>query len=137
MIRPAWDAEPGLLLAWAYMNLDEAEVQSYRRYCQGDSLPAREEKRRITSVRRVAVKDREALAGQPCTYCGAPSDTVEHRLAVTRGGTSEPANLLPACWPCNKLKGALSEDEFRASIAAFEERVGCSLAEARGLLLRG
>lgn len=130
-MRPRWDAEPGLLLAWAYLNLEESERGEYRRYCSGGPLPAREEKRRITSVRRIAAKDREALAGLPCTYCGGPADTVDHRVAVTRGGTSDPSNLLPACWPCNKLKGALPEEQFRAAIARLEAKVGMSLAEAR------
>lgn len=131
MTRPQWDATPALLLGWACLNVEDTELQEYADYCRGGPLPAREEKRRITSVREIAAKDREALAGLPCTYCGGPADTVDHRVAVTRGGTSDPSNLLPACWPCNKLKGALPEEQFRAAIARLEAKVGMSLAEAR------
>lgn len=133
MRRPAWDADPGLLLAWAYMNVGTAEQDEYRRYCQGGPLPRREEKRRVTSVRRIPSAVKADMMGLPCTYCGAASDTVDHRVAVTRGGTSDLENLLPACWPCNRMKGALPEDEFRAVIAEFES-AGASLAAARSLM---
>ena len=48
------------------------------------------------------------LAARPvCAICHArPATTVDHIRPVSRGGTDDPANLQPACWPCNQAKGA-------------------------------
>lgn len=49
---------------------------------------------------------RDTLRGQPCWICGQPSDTVDHIVALAKGGTNHPANLAPACRPCNSRRGA-------------------------------
>lgn len=43
-----------------------------------------------------------------CVYCGASDVPLEkdHRVAVSRGGSDDPANLVPACKPCNVRKSA-------------------------------
>ncbi|MEX2047650.1 MAG: HNH endonuclease [Chloroflexota bacterium] len=57
--------------------------------------------------------------GGRCAYClvVAPLD-VEHRIPLKRGGTNWIANILPACRPCNRKKGQLTDEEFRARLAA-------------------
>jgi len=47
-----------------------------------------------------------------CAYCGIKSlDTTQgyltrdHVRPVTKGGTDDIDNIVPACWPCNKTKG--------------------------------
>lgn len=40
-----------------------------------------------------------------CAYCGQPANTVDHVLAISKGGTDEPDNLLAACSRCNYSKG--------------------------------
>jgi 5-methylcytosine-specific restriction endonuclease McrA len=54
-----------------------------------------------------------------CAYCllVAPLE-VDHRIPLKRGGTNWIANILPACGPCNRKKGQLTEAEFRARLAA-------------------
>lgn len=44
--------------------------------------------------------------GHRCAYCGRGDVPLEkdHRIAVTRGGTDDPDNLVPACKPCNVRK---------------------------------
>lgn len=42
--------------------------------------------------------------GQPCVICGQPSDTVDHIIPKSRGGTNDPANLQPMCRSCNSKK---------------------------------
>ena len=38
----------------------------------------------------------------PCSYCGEPAACVDHRIPIARGGDPfDPANLTPACRPCN------------------------------------
>lgn len=57
--------------------------------------------------------------GRRCAYClvVAPLE-VDHRIPLKRGGTNWIANILPACGPCNRKKGQLTEAEFRARMAA-------------------
>ena len=42
----------------------------------------------------------------------------DHRTPLERGGTNEIANILPACVRCNLRKHLMTEDEFRARLAA-------------------
>lgn len=45
------------------------------------------------------------LAAHPfCAYCGAPADTVDHIVPLSRGGTDDPSNLRSACRACNTRK---------------------------------
>jgi hypothetical protein len=39
-----------------------------------------------------------------CAYCTEPAETFDHVLAVKHGGTTEPANIVPACRRCNSSK---------------------------------
>ena len=55
------------------------------------------------------------FAGQPCIYCGRPSDTVEHVVPVSLGGTDDPSNLAPACARCNYSRGATLGNRRRAA----------------------
>lgn len=113
MKRPRWDATPGAFLAWAIVSgLTGEALLPYERYAEGGLLPESEEMRRRQSVRRVASQDRADLLRLPCDYCGGPANTVDHVVAVARGGTSDRANLVPACWPCNRSKGALTREKF-------------------------
>ncbi len=44
-------------------------------------------------------------AGYVCAYCGSYADTVDHRVPTSRGGTSDPDNLVAACRSCNSARG--------------------------------
>lgn len=56
--------------------------------------------------RSLSADYRRAIAGDPCGYCGAPSEHVDHFFPVAKGGTDHWWNLLRACEPCNKSKWA-------------------------------
>lgn len=57
----------------------------------------------------------EVVESGPCPYCGCPyPTTVDHDIPVSRGGTSDRANLVPCCWPCNHRKGARTGAEVLA-----------------------
>jgi len=64
------------------------------------------------AMRRVALRD----CGQRCVYCASPLDvlnaTLDHVHPLARGGTHDPANVVAACGPCNRLKGDLLPQEF-------------------------
>jgi 5-methylcytosine-specific restriction endonuclease McrA len=49
-------------------------------------------------------RERAALLGKPCHWCGAPADTADYRIPVSQGGTL--ADLVPACRHCNYARGA-------------------------------
>jgi 5-methylcytosine-specific restriction endonuclease McrA len=44
-----------------------------------------------------------------CYYCGqrmfVDEFTIDHLYPVSKGGSDHPDNLVPACLPCNTLKG--------------------------------
>ncbi len=54
-----------------------------------------------------------------CLYCnvkmtadGRTRGTIDHRLAVSKGGSNEPENIALACWECNIAKGTQDFDAF-------------------------
>lgn len=55
--------------------------------------------------------------GWRCYLCSVSLDrkslTIEHRIPLTKGGTEWPANLAPACLPCNLSKSNKTEREYR------------------------
>lgn len=54
-----------------------------------------------------------------CAYRGEVGPLqVDHRTPLTRGGANSIDNVLPACRKCNTEKGQLTEEEFRARLAA-------------------
>lgn len=52
-----------------------------------------------------------------CAYCGKHIGkdvmTADHIIPKSKGGGNADANLLPACKPCNLLKGDKTLEEFR------------------------
>ena len=49
-----------------------------------------------------------------CHYCGKRGDKLEcdHVIPVSRGGSNDPGNLVTACKPCNRSKGAKPLEEW-------------------------
>lgn len=61
------------------------------------------------------------LAGRPfveCHYCGKrltmQDMTLDHIHAKAKGGSDGIRNMLPACRPCNRMKGDMEYTEFLA-----------------------
>lgn len=67
-------------------------------------------------------------SGGRCSYCRRPTrlraecepknrgaifTTIEHRVALSQGGTWKRSNLVSACKTCNNIKGDLDEATFR------------------------
>lgn len=52
--------------------------------------------------------------GGRCAYCGGDQDiTRDHDIPLSRGGSNEISNIVPACARCNYSKKALTGQEFR------------------------
>jgi hypothetical protein len=47
-----------------------------------------------------------ALKGDPCSYCSAPNEQLDHIVARARGGADSWENLTASCGPCNNRKGS-------------------------------
>ena len=55
-----------------------------------------------------------ALKGHDCVYCGVKADTIDHVVALARGGTDDMSNLVPACKSCNSSKQAKPLQQWMA-----------------------
>ena len=57
------------------------------------------------------------LTAVPCPYCGAPIDGLsfecDHGIPASAGGSVGLDNLIPCCSRCNRMKAALTSDDFR------------------------
>lgn len=53
-----------------------------------------------------AIAARRELYGNRCWMCGADAQAMDHVKPIAAGGSNWPANLRPACKPCNSRKGA-------------------------------
>lgn len=54
-----------------------------------------------------------AQLGNICFYCGeAKKLTHDHAIPLSRGGTDDIDNILPACQSCNSKKSALTAEEY-------------------------
>lgn len=57
----------------------------------------------------------EVMWSGPCAYCGGENVTqVDHVIPLSRGGTHDRANLVPACKSCNMDKLDFTVEEWKA-----------------------
>jgi 5-methylcytosine-specific restriction endonuclease McrA len=81
-------------------------------------------RRALSPVTRAQIDARFALWNNCCAFCGADAVhernhgrerlTVEHVLALTKGGLDEASNIIPACTACNSSKhNSPVEDWYR------------------------
>lgn len=42
-----------------------------------------------------------------CQWCGAPANSVDHKVARWEGGTDDPANLVACCERCQRRQAAI------------------------------
>jgi hypothetical protein len=55
----------------------------------------------------------EVLLSGDCAYCGGLPTQVDHIVPLSRGGTDDRSNLVPACKGCNMEKLDFTPEEYR------------------------
>jgi len=139
----AWQAanrEKGAAYARAYRAANPEKIRAAEhiyRAANLDSLAASHriwraanpEKRVATEHRRrarkrgngifvVTAKEIAAMLAKPCYICGAPSEHVDHIIAISRGGRHSIGNLAGACESCNMHKRTMHLIEYKRRRAA-------------------
>lgn len=74
--------------------------------------------KRKRGVERVPEFARELmleLFDNGCAYCDSEAETWDHVIPVSKGGTTAPGNILPACIICNSSKRNRDLDEWLES----------------------
>lgn len=69
------------------------------------------------------------LCGNSCAYCKTPVSFEElefdHFISIGNGGKTEPSNMLPSCWKCNRGKGGkFDKDPYQWLIERFGQYYG-------------
>lgn len=52
------------------------------------------------------------IRNDPCVYCGAPCEHIDHIVPFSKGGETDWTNLAPTCAKCNLRKSTKSLLEF-------------------------
>jgi 5-methylcytosine-specific restriction endonuclease McrA len=74
----------------------------------------RNARRKANGVFLITKKDLARLNRGPCFYCGSTKNiTVDHVIAIARGGVDGIGNLVPACKSCNSQKRQLTIMEWK------------------------
>jgi 5-methylcytosine-specific restriction endonuclease McrA len=81
----------------------------------------RNARRKFNGVYAITKKELERLNRGPCFYCGSTQQiTIDHVVAIARGGVDGIGNLVPACKSCNSQKRELTIMEWKLK----KDRVG-------------
>jgi 5-methylcytosine-specific restriction endonuclease McrA len=84
------------------------------------------------------IKDRFEMFGNKCAYCGAEGKmTVDHVIALSKGGADAIQNIVPCCKKCNSSKRDREVERWYKSQDFFNEkswlfiRAQCNLLSLR------
>lgn len=84
-----------------------AYMATYRR-ANPDRFAGYSAARKAAPFSEAALEYAAIIATDPCVYCGAPSEHIDHIHPIHRGGLSEWDNLAPTCALCNQRKSTRS-----------------------------
>ena len=113
------EARKAYVIAWQKANPDKFKhYMSVSKKRNKETIAAntrrRNARRKANGVFAISKKELVKLSFGPCFYCGlAEQITVDHVIAIDRGGTDSIGNLVPACKSCNSQKRQLTIMEWR------------------------
>lgn len=101
-----------LLQRWRKANSEKVKAQSARYYNHAKmaARQANQRARRVGAPGRITVADIEALIPNGCALCASDFGTawiVDHKVALSFGGSNHAADIQLLCPSCNKAKTAL------------------------------
>lgn len=110
LLAKAWEREDHPVPTDEELKPHPIEKHACRRHIQYEAHPSNWPEGKW-SVVRAAVLLRD---GSVCAYCKGTDGPfeVDHVFPKSRGGPNTAANLVAACKPCNRSKGALTPDEW-------------------------
>lgn len=73
----------------------------------------------IESLERWLVANRD----KTCAYCDTIANSIDHRIALSSGGTHEFDNLQLLCSTCNSWKGTRTEQELYTKVRQMYEKL--------------
>lgn len=82
--------------AWRKKNPDKLRLYRLKRRAQKAKVPG--------TITEKQLRDRAAMFGNRCAYCGGPYETDDHVKPLAKGGANIPANIRPCCRRCNSSK---------------------------------
>lgn len=96
----------GKVKAWAAANPDRARAAKARRRAVTRNAPVCD----LTNEQWIQIK---AEACEQCHYCRAIGQlTIDHKQALSQGGSHTAANIVAACMACNNRKGTKPYEEY-------------------------
>lgn len=119
--------------AYRERHLDKIRQKSREKYLRGYAenpqrwLAANTRRKRNLGIgmdafdKQVTLGYRTAIQQDPCLYCDARGEHVDHYFPVAKGGTDHWWNLVRACGPCNRRKHARCGTWFRLSHALADK----------------
>ena len=86
----------------------EDDFGSLNSYAFAEEEHVRREKAKVREAKKSRWWQQKTSPGL-CHYCGRKFTfkelTLDHVVPLSRGGTTSPGNVVPACRECNKAKG--------------------------------
>jgi hypothetical protein len=107
------------VVAWQKANPEKfKQYQSISKKRNKEAIAAntrrRNARRKANGVFAISKKELLKLGQGPCFYCGSKDRiTIDHVVAIARGGTDSIGNLVSACKRCNSSKRDLTIIEWR------------------------
>lgn len=79
---------------------------------------------------------RARILRNPCYFCGEQAQTLDHFYPRAKGGKSDDANLVAACYTCNGLKSDRTYDELIAYCVHLRVMTSTKTAMRRVILFQ-
>ena len=105
---------------WRHKRVDQELAKAEERYERRVAWFRRLDDRRPQPAEWVAIRSRIFQRDRfTCSYCGQVGGDLEcdHILPVARGGGNQDSNLATACRACNRAKGTMTPNEWRAALS--------------------